>query len=305
MNLRKTAQPKTMADTVSFGVGSMAAPLRRVAVRPPGQAMITADPVQWHYGPAFDPAKIADQHSEFVSLLRSHGAELLVMEGDDQGNVDAVFAYDASLMTPSGAILMSPGKALRRGEQRLHAQFYEAQQIPILGDLSATEGATAEAGDTFWLDQSNLAVGRGYRTNEAGIAAMRDLLEPGIMVHAFDLPVHQGPDACLHLMSLVSPVDQNMALVAMPLLPVALAQLMQAMEYELIEVPLDEFEASGTLCANVLATSPSRVIMLDGFPQTRRTLERHGVQVDVFDGSSLCLGCEGGPTCLTRPIWRR
>lgn len=281
----------------------MTAPLRRVALRRPGPAFLGADPAAWHYGPRFDPGRAAAEHAAFAGLLAGGGIEVLWMEGDDRGIADSVFTYDASLMTPGGAVLLAPGKPLRAGEQELHRAFYAAQDIPVIGEL--TGDARAEGGDTLWLDERTLAVGRGFRTNQAGIEQLALLLAPaGVTVRAFDLPVHRGPAACLHLMSLVSPVDRRRALAFTRLLPVGLWELMCSLDFELIEAPRSEFEASGSLSVNVLAVAPGHCIMVAGFPETRGALEAAGIEVRVFEGAALCLGCEGGPTCLTRPILR-
>ena len=288
---------------MSFGVSSMTAPLRRVAVRRPGASLLKADPAKWHYGAQFDPALVADQHDAFTACLAKAGCDVVVMDQDDGGNADAVFTYDASLMTPKGAVLMSPGKALRRGEQAVHRAFYAANNIPVVGDISGE--ARAEAGDTLWLDDTVLAVGRGFRTNAAGVEQLGALMaDMGIETPAFDLPYYQGADACLHLMSLVSLVDTRTALVCFELVPMALTELMRDLGYQLIAAPFDEFQSTGTLSTNVLATAPGHCIMLDGIPATRAALEQAGVAVTVFDGAALCIGCEGGPTCLTRPLWR-
>ncbi len=286
-----------------IGVASMTAPLRRVAVRAPGAAMLKADAARWHYGPRFDPAEVTAEHAAFVALLQRAGCDVLRMEQDDQGIADAVFTYDASLMTPAGALLMSPGKPLRQGEQAVHRAFYDVHKIPIIG---AIEGAaTAEAGDTLWLDERTLLVGRGFRTNEAGLAQIARIIgAQDIEVIAFDLPCYTGEAACLHLMSLISMVDTKTALVCTPLLPVGLWRLLKERGITLIDAPFGEFEATGTLSTNVLATAPGRCIMLDGIPETRAALEHAGITVSVFSGDALCIGCEGGPTCMTRPILR-
>ncbi len=289
---------------MNYGVSSMTATLRKVALRKPGESMHAAQAHEWHYGPTFDRHKVAAEHAAFAGLLENGGVEILWLEGDDRGNADSVFTYDASLMTPEGAILMKPGKPLRTGEQELHREFYLAHDIPVIGEISAQ--GSAEAGDTFWLDDRTLAVGRGFRTNQAGIDQLESLLAPmGIDVRAFDLPVFHGAAACLHLMSLVSLVDTDKALVSLPLLPVSLYQLMRHLGYELIDVCADEFDRSATLCANILAIAPGRCIMIDGFPRTRELLEKAGVRVAVFPGNALCIGCEGGPTCMSRPILRQ
>jgi len=288
---------------MNYGVASMTAELRRVALRKPGVSIQQAEAQVWNYGPTFDKHEVEAEHAAFSGLLESAGVEILWMDGDDQGNADSVFTYDASLVTPAGAILMNPGKPLRAGEQFLHRDFYDAQGIPVIGEISG-EGH-AEAGDTLWLDEKTLAVGRGFRTNPAGVSQLESLLAPiGIKVHAFDLPVYHGAHACLHLMSLVSLVDTRVAAVTLSLLPVGLYRLMQQMEYRLIDISRDEFESSGTLSANIMALAPGRCIMIDGYPDTLKALEAAGIEVTVFSGKALCVGCEGGPTCMSRPVLR-
>jgi dimethylargininase len=286
-----------------FGVSSMTTELRKVAVKKPGQLLKKAAAAVWHYGDEFDPNKVEAVHASFVQALEDSGAEIYWMADDDQGNADAVFTYDASLMTPAGAILMSPGKTLRAGEQELHRTFYNAQDIPIIGQIKGD--ARAEAGDTLWLDDKTLIIGRGFRTNQAGVDQMVNILGPlAIDCHVFDLSFYQGKDACLHLMSLISLVDTYKALVYMPLLPVGLWKLLTTKGFDLIGAPSSEFEDSHTLSTNVLALAPGRCIMIDGLPQTRMALSDAGIEVQVFDGAALCIGCEGGPTCLTRPLLR-
>ena len=288
---------------MSFGVSSMTDPLRRVALHRPGPSLLQADAARWHYGENYDPARVAEEHAAFTELVAASGAEVLWLDDDDRGNADAVFTYDASLMTGSGAILMNPGKPLRRGEQEYHREFYRQQGIPVLGEV--TGDATSEAGDTLWLDANTLAVGRGFRTNQAGIEQLADLLGPhGVDVVGFDLPVFYGAEACLHLMSLLSLVDTRAAAVMLPLLPVGLYRALAERDFRLVELPADEYDASLTLSGNILATAPGKCIMIDGFPGTRAALEAAGIEVSVFEGRALCMGCEGGPTCLTRPILR-
>ncbi|MAT88890.1 MAG: amidinotransferase [Aestuariivita sp.] len=286
-----------------FGVSSMTTELRKVAVKKPGPAMKKADAALWHYGNEFDPDKVEAVHAAFVHALENFGAEVYWMGKDDHGNADAVFTYDASLMTPAGAILMSPGKALRADEQDLHRIFYMKHDIPIIGEIR--NKARAEAGDTLWLDDKTLIIGRGFRTNQAGVDQIVNILRPiGIECHVFDLPYYQGQDVCLHLMSLISLVDTYKALVYLPLLPVGLWKLLLSKGFTLINAPSSEFKDSHTLNTNVLALAPGKCIMIDGFPQTRTALEDAGIDVQVFDGAALCIGCEGGPTCLTRPLLR-
>lgn len=287
---------------MSYGVSSMTAPLRRVALRRP-DAMISADAEAWHYGETFDGGQVRTEHAAFTDLVTASGAEIHWMDEPDSGNADAVFTFDASIMTPAGAVLMSPGKPLRHQEQELHRTFYRRVGIPVIGEITG-EGR-CEGGDTLWIDDRTLAVGRGYRTNQSGIEQLRRILgKQDIAVPSFDLPYHQGPAACLHLLSLISPVAERSALIHAPLMPVALVSLLESTGYRLLAAPDDEFVCSGGLNLNVLATAPGQCIMIDGFPKTRRLLESAGVSVKTFSGRSLCIGGEGGPTCLTRPILR-
>lgn len=281
----------------------MTAPLKKVALLKPGKSLLSADPVKWHYSSLFDPRKVQEVHTRFVEILQDYGVEIFWILENDLEIADSVFTYDASLMTSEGAILMSPGKALRMGEQSIHKNFYENHNIPIVGQVDST--GKLEAGDTLWLDKETLVIGRGFRTNSDGIEQITRILKPqGVEVFVFDLPVYSGKSACLHLMSLISLVDTFTALVCMPLLPVALLDLLSKKNFSIIEAPFDEFEESHTLSTNVLAVSPKECIMLEGIPKTRDILTSSGINVRVFSGDPLCIGCEGGPTCLTRPLLR-
>jgi len=286
----------------AYGVSSMVAPLQRVALHAPGNTLRNADAHQWHYGDSFDPNALGKDYQTFVSSIERAGVEVLWMLENTE-SADAIFTYDASLMTPQGAILMKPGKILRKGESEAHRRFYQSMNIPIVGQV--TGDATCEAGDTLWLDDHTLLIGRGYRTNQAGINQMQSMLgNQGINVLAFDLPCYQGEQACLHLMSLISLLAEDLALVHKVLLPVALAQLLSSRGIELLEAPTDEFEASGGLNLNVLTLAPRQVVAIEGYDQTLSLMHNAGCKIDIFSGESLCIPCEGGPTCMTRPILR-
>jgi N-dimethylarginine dimethylaminohydrolase len=292
----------------------MSSVLRRVAMRRPG-AILSADPERWHYAKPIDPEALCRQYQAFVALLESHGVGIAWLDEDDPAPdgsplrngptelADSIFTYDPSFVVPRGAILLRPGKALRRGEVALHRRFYQGQRLPVLGAIEAP--GTMEGGDVCWLDPTTLAVGRGFRTNQAGIDQLRAIVGPlGIEVAAYDLPYGAGPEACLHLLSIVNPLDSDLALVDQALIPTALHQRMVDAGYQLLAAPPDELEASGGLSLNVLATGPRRAIAIDGFPRTLALMRSAGCEVDVFWADELCLPCEGGPTCLTRPLRR-
>ena len=288
---------------MTFGVASMTAPLREVALRRPGKSIVTAEPSTWNYSEHFDPSKIVSEYDRFVLALENFGVKIHWIKGDDLGNADSVFAYDASLMTPQGAILMSPGKEKRRGEEGLHKSFYINKEIPIIGQIDAP--GTAEAGDTLWLDENTVIIGKGFRTNTLGAEQVKDILNSiGITCHIFDLPFYQGKKACLHLMSLISMVDTKSALVYEPLLPVGLWKLLDKKSVKIISAPENEFFESDTLSTNVLAIAPGACLMLDNLPKTAKVLRNSGIKVTTFRAPALCIGCEGGPTCLIRPLYR-
>ncbi|MCF3946257.1 hypothetical protein AiwAL_01765 [Acidiphilium sp. AL] len=273
-------------------------------MRRPGPSLHAADPEQWHYGRNFDAAKAIDQYAGFASLVMASGSTILWMDDAGDGLADAMFTHDPSLVSDAGAILLNMGKALRRAEVDAHERAYGNARIPILGRI--VDPGTVEGGDCVWLDDKTLVVGRGIRSNEAGIAQLRAMLSVrGVEVHGFDLPLWQGETACLHLMSVISPLDDDLALVFAPLLPAPFYQLLKSSGIALIEAPEDEFRASNGLSLNVLATAPRDVIMIGGFDATRRAMEAAGCRVSTFAGDALCIACEGGPTCLTRPILRQ
>ena len=287
----------------SFGCQSMSLPLQRVLMRAPRESLLHADPQQWHYGPTFNGAKAQEQYHLFRKLVEACGTEIINIEDHNDGLSDAMFTYDPSLMSDHGAIILNMGKPLRKAEPALHQQAYINADIPILGRVEG-EGQI-EGGDCIWLDHNTLVVGRGFRSNQAGIDQLNAMLNSyGVSVLGFDLPVWQGAESCLHLMSVISPLAPKLALIHTPLVPTALYQLMQSMEIELIEAPNDEFMASSGLNLNVLPTAPSRCIMIEGFPGTKAVMEASGCEVKTFTGDALCIACEGGPTCLTRPILR-
>jgi dimethylargininase len=290
-------------DMPNYGANAMNAPLKRVLMRKPDQVMKHADPKLWHYGPSFDPAKAARQHAELTRLIEKSGAEIHWLPDTGDTLSDSVFTRDPSIIAHAGAVILNMGKALRKAEPALHRAALEALGVPVIGEIR--EPGTVEGGDTIWLDAKTLVVGRGIRTNQSGIDQLAAILKPhGVDVIYFDLPLWDGEDACLHLMSMISPLADDLYLVHAPLLPAALYQLMKARGITLVVAPKDEFTASNGLSLNVLPVSPRKVIMVAGFPKTKAAMEAAGCSVDTFEADALCIACEGGPTCLTGPVWR-
>jgi dimethylargininase len=284
-------------DDPTFGGQTLVAPLRRVLVRAPDPpALARWREFGWLAEP--DPAIAAEQHEALCELLRAAGAEVVYAGSDVGEDPDAVFVFDPVIVSDRGALLLRPGKEGRRGEPSAIAEDLWAIGVPVAFEMA--EPATAEGGDTMWLDERTLLVGRSYRTNDAGIRAMREAL-PGVEVLAFDLPRLRGPDACLHLLSLLSPLDDDLVVAYPPLMPIRLLELLAERRIAIVEVPEEEFDSLGP---NVLALAPRVAVALEGNPETRRRMESAGVDVSVFEGSEIAHKGEGGPTCLTRPLLR-
>jgi len=270
--------------------------LERVLVRPP----LVEDAEHWRaYGwrAAPDHAAASAEHELLRGILESAGAEVVVSY-HDPGNPDAIYVYDPVLVGADGAVLLRPGKEVRRREPETIASSLAAADVPVASRLE--EPVLVEGGDTVWLDERTLLVGIGYRTNPAAVPALVDTFS-GVDVVAFDLPHWNGRGEVLHLMSFLSPLDHDLALVYPRLAPVRLLELLAERAIAIVEVPDEEFETQGP---NVLALGPRRALALDGNPVTRRRMERAGVDVAVYRGEEISKKGDGGPTCLTRPLLR-
>jgi N-dimethylarginine dimethylaminohydrolase len=278
----------------------MVDPIRKVVVRRPDAAFGSADPTVWHYTGRPDLEVALREHEALVEILRLGGAEVMYHDTPLPDHADALFVHDPVIVTDAGAILLRMGKRLRRGEEQAIGEFLDRHGIPIAARLDGE--ALAEGGDLLWLDRDTLAVGLGFRTNIEGLQQLAAALEPvGASVVPVPLPYGAGPDACLHLMSLISMLDHDLAVVYLPLLPVPFVGLLRDRGIRLVEVPEAEFESMGP---NVLALAPRRCLTIQGNPVTRERLAAAGCEVLTYKGDELSLKAEGGPTCLTRPVWR-
>jgi dimethylargininase len=248
----------------------------------------------WREAP--NPSALLREHEQLASLLASFGAEVVFGEPVPD-ELDAIYAFDPVLLSRDGAVVLRPGKELRRPEAEATTRDMSRLEIPIVKMLESP--ATAEGGDLLRLDEKTILVGRGYRTNAAGIASLRSALPDHEFVE-FDLPHFHGPGEVMHLLSLINLVADDMAVVYLPLLPVRLVQLLEERGIRLVEVPDEEFETMGP---NVLALEPGVVLALARNRETQRRLERVGVEVLTYEGTELSKG-DGGPTCLTLPLHR-
>jgi N-dimethylarginine dimethylaminohydrolase len=281
-----------------YGSQSMVAPLKRVMVRRPDEVFGNADPAVWHYTAKPDLDKAQQEHDVLVKILADLGAETVYHKEPLPNHADAIFVHDPVLVCDKGAILLLMGKEFRRGEEEAIGKSLETAGVPIHFELHGD--ALAEGGDLLWVDHDTLAVGIGYRTNLEGAAQLQQAM-PDVEILPVQLPYYQGPEACLHLMSTLSMIADDLAVVYKPLTSVLFLQQLEARGIDFVEVPELEF---GSMGPNVLAVSPRVCVMLEGNPITKQRLEATGCEVYTYHGDEISLKAEGGATCLTRPILR-
>jgi N-dimethylarginine dimethylaminohydrolase len=289
----------------TFNGHSMTGELLRVMVCAPESAgwNVSEKTAAWRelgfrHAPDFQTAQL--QHAILCRLLDQAGAEVLRLPAMESLTLDAVYAHDASLASDSGLILMNPGKASRAAEAAAHAKFCGEVGIPLAGQVRPP--GTSESGDIVWLDSKTLLIGDGYRTNKAGIDQIRAMMAAkNVEVLSAPLPYGSGPSACLHLMSLMSVLDEQTILVDLPWLAVETVEFLKGHGFRLIEIEYSERE---TLACNVLALGRKRLIAIEENAKTNQRLRDSGFDVHTFPGSEICINGAGGPTCLTRPLRR-
>jgi len=290
------------AATAQSDVG----PLQRVLVRHVRDAFLNPGKIsaEWRdlgFLSAPDLARAIDEYEAFAALIRASGAALDLLPAAESLTLDSVYVRDASIVSDKGAILCRMGKPQRAAEPSAQERYFRSAGVPVVGSIQPP--GLLEGGDFVWLDNRTAAVGLGYRTNGAGVRQLRDLLGDSIdELVEVALPHWRGPGDVFHLMSIISPVDRDLAVVYSPLMPVSFRLHLLERGTFLIEVPDDEFVTMG---ANVLALEPGKALMIAGNPKTRARLEAAGVEVIEYAGSEISLKGGGGPTCLTRPLSRR
>lgn len=283
---------------------SDSASLRRVLLKHARDAFVDGRRVraQWASLNYLDEPDFNDacrESDDFAQLLETLGVEVLWMPAVDAG-LDSLYVRDASVLCEGGAILCSMGKEARRGEPALMEEAYRSLGVPVVGRIEGP--GRLEGGDVAWLGPRTVAVGRGYRTNDEGIRQFTELLGDTVdRVVTVPLPHWNGPSDVFHLMSILSPLADDLAMVYSPLLPVPFREWLLEMGIALVEVPDEEFDTMG---CNALAVAPRVAIAMDGNPETRRRMEAAGVTVHTFSGEEISAKGSGGPTCLTRPLER-
>ncbi len=278
--------------------------LRRIALRHPrtafgGQTAIDASWRDLNYLAAPDYGRALAAYDRFAEILAETGAEIDWLPAAEGLSLDSLYVHDSAVPGPRGIVLCNMGKPARAGEPAAMGAAFEGLGLTVAGRIEGD--GRLEGGDLVWFDENTCAVARGYRTNDAGIRQLKALLGPGVEVVTVPLPHYRGPDDVFHLMSIISPLDADLALVHSPLMPVPFREWLLARGIELVEVAEAELESLG---CNVLALALRRCLMAEGNPETRRRLEAAGCEVLTYDATEISLKGQGGPTCLTRPLVR-
>ncbi len=240
------------------------------------------------------------EYEIFNSFFISKNIETCFFPSTGKVHIDSIYCRDASIVTDFGIIICNMGKKARINEPMAQLEVYQRNNINILGNIESP--GTLEGGDVAWLDQKTLVVGHSYRTNKEGIRQLKELLTPkGVDVIVVELPHYKGKEDVFHLMSIFSPVDKDLAVVYSPLMSIRFRNELVDREFQLIEVPEEEFDSMG---CNVLAVAPRDCLMVKGNPKTKKLLEESGCRVVTYEGNEISLKGGGGPTCLTRPMRR-
>ncbi|MFP5111505.1 dimethylarginine dimethylaminohydrolase family protein [Bacillaceae bacterium C204] len=279
--------------------------LKRVILKHPKDAFISQEHLrnEWkkfNYINEPNYIKAQNEFEQFYAIIKEHVAEIEFLPASETVGLDSLYAHDPIKFTKNGAIILKSGKKLRQLEAEAYKQFLLEKNIPIVGQL--TGDAVADGGDLVWLDDRTLLIGRGYRTNDEAIRQIEEMTKDMVdECFVVQLPHDQGEEECLHLMSFISIVDENLAVVYSRLMPVFLRQLLIKRGFHLIEVPDEEYHRLG---CNVLALAPRVCVMVSGNPSTKEQLIKSGATVYEYEGNEISYLGTGGPTCLTCPVVR-
>jgi N-dimethylarginine dimethylaminohydrolase len=290
--------------TYDFGSFNNWGPLKKVAIRTANvafnsNARIDAEWKKLNYHSRPDLSGANAEYAVVEKILATTGAEVIKLPDGDGLTMDSLYAHDALIITPNGLVRPHMGKPARRLEPKINGAHLESLGFPIAGEIAAP--GLLEGGDLVWIDRHTLLAGIGYRTNQEGANQLAKLAGSDVNVLSFDMPHYKGKSDVFHLMSVLSPLDRDLAVVYLPLMPVRLVEFLESRGIKFIHVPQQEFDTMG---CNVLALGPRHAMMVEGNPETEKRMCGAGVKVEVIKGYEICRKGEGGPTCMTRPLVR-
>ncbi len=295
---------KSVQQIMKFGGQSMINPLKKIFLKSPkDQPEYTELWKDFGYFHMSDLKQAIREHEELAGLLKGDGVEVILAQEAQKGSntlLDSIFVFDDVIMTNNGAILCKMGKKLREREVPLIETELKRLEIPIFFKIHGD--ARIEGGDVMWLDPQTVIVGKTHRTNELGFLQLKTALEElSVDVYQFSLPFFRGPVDLIHLLSIIHPVDKNLAVAFLELMPIDMYEfLSKERGIEFIELTYEELKAHGN---NVLMLKPRKGIMVKG-NKSKRKLEDHGVEILEFEGEDICHNRSGGPTCLSLPLLR-
>lgn len=290
---------------INFNCNNMIDPIKKIILKHPKEAFINQKKINKEFNtlnfteaPNFNES--LNEYESFIKILDSFGIKKYFLKKNDSTSIDSIYTHDPLVITNKGVVLCNMGKVNRISESKAIKEFLIELKIPILGEI--TSPGKLEGGDIVWINKKTIAVGTGYRTNNEGIKQLKQILSNTVeRIISVPLPHWNGPNDCLHLMSNLSPIDNDLFLIYSRLLPVQFLEQLQKYNIGLINVPDKEYYTMG---CNVLALAPRKVVMLKGNPITKKKLEAENVEVLTYKGTEISLKGSGGPTCLTKPFLR-
>ena len=293
-------------NNAKYGLNSNVSTLKTVLLKNPQAAFKSQKTIdlQWqdlNFIDKPDFKKSVTQYENFIDILNDNNVEILYIPEDEITSLDSIYTHDPIFMTPNGAVIGNMGKTQRKPETIIMKNYLNEIGVPILGEI--INDATLEGGDVIWIDEKTVAAGLTYRTNNKGIDQLRKILSTiSIEVISVDLPHWNGPVDVLHLMSLISPLNENLFLIYKKLLPIGLLKLLKKLDIKTISIADEDYDSLG---CNVLPLSTTKCLITSGNNKTCKIIEENGIEVIEFQASEICYKGSGGPTCLTRPIYRK
>jgi N-dimethylarginine dimethylaminohydrolase len=290
--------------TYDFGSFNNWGALRKVAIRRASvafssDARIDAEWQKLNFHSRPDLGVANTEYAAMEKMLAATGTEVIALPDGEGLTLDCLYTHDAIVVTPNGLVLPHMGKPARRLEPKINGAHLKGLGFPIAGEIAAP--GLLEGGDLVWIDRHTLLAGIGYRTNQEGADQLAKLAGADVNVLSFDMPHYKGKSDVFHLMSVLSPLDRDLAVVYLPLMPVRLVEFLESRGIKFVHVPEQEFDTMG---CNVLALGPRHAMMVEGNPETEKRMRDAGVKVEVIKGYEICRKGEGGPTCMTRPLVR-